>query len=312
MQRDPNDGFGHGWVSPGTRPGQIPGRTGPPRQPPRPRPATVSGGGGGDSLGHTNAAPTSATPSGPVTQPLQESPSAEAESATKFPALQSLVLLIGLASYTAVYFAYIYVYAEIGANPSELGLNYISLLGRSPGAVICITFVILPIVILSTPRFRLLIAPVVVGTLSIYFLASFYAEEHQRGEDKLTTAVNWVNRVGQNSTAQVTQFIQNIGETRRSLVDGDKVQPSRLFGLTVLDITAVPSKLIWLDDPGNSSSIQESLKLGPGCVTYLGESDGLSVVYNPQNKVITRLPVVKVLVVRTQFESVDRCSVSLR
>jgi len=306
LQRDPNDGFGHGWVSPGTRPGQIPGRTGPPRQPPRPRPATVSGGGGGggDSLGHTNAAPTSATPSVPATQPLQVSPSAAGETATTFQTvLQSLVLLIGLASYTAVYFAYNYVYAEIGVNPSELGLNYISLLGRSPGAVICITFVILPIVILFTPRFRLLVVLVVVGTLSTYSLASFYAQEHQRVEDKRTTAANWVNRVGQNSTAQVTQFIQNIGETRRSLVDGDKIQPSGLFGVTVLDISAVPSKLIWLDDPGNSSSIQESLKLGPGCVTYLGESDGLSVVYNPQNKVITRLPVGKVLVVRVLSET---------
>jgi hypothetical protein len=211
-----------------------------------------------------------------------------------------------LASYTAVYFAYNYVYAEIGVSPSELGLNYISLLGRSPGAVICITFVILPIVILFTPRvflLRLLVALVVVGTPSIYFLASFYAQEHQRVEDKRTTAANWVNRVGQNSTAQVTQFIQNIGETRRSLVDGDKIQPSGLFGVTVLDISAVPSKLIWLDDPGNSSSIQESFKLGPGCVTYLGESDGLSVVYNPQNKVITRLPVGKVLVVRVLSET---------
>ena len=160
--------------------------------------------------------------------------------------------------------------------------------------------------------FRPLIVLGVVGALATYFLASFYAQDNQRVEDERAAAANWVISVSQNAAAEVTQFSRDVSETRQSLVDGDEVQPSGLFGVTVLNITAVPSKLIWLDDPVNSSLMQERVMLGPGCVTYLGESDGLSVIYSPLKEVIARVPVDKVLVVRTRFESVERCSASLR
>jgi len=293
LQRDPNDPWGHRRTSPGYKPGQ----TAPRYLPPPPQPETVSGGSAvWESTGRFLARKFSGG------------------AAALLAVLQSLVLLIGLTSYTAVYFAYDYVYAKVEVNPSELGLNYLSLLGRSPGAVICITFIILPIVLIFFDSwFRPLIVLGVVGALATYFLASFYAQDDQRVEDeRAAAAANWVISVRQNAAAEVKQFSRDVSETRQSLVDGDEVQPSGVFGVTVLNITAVPSKLIWLDDPVNSSLMQERVMLGPGCVTYLGESDGLSVIYSPLKEVIARVPVNKVLVVRTRFESVERCSESLR
>ena len=132
--------------------------------------------------------------------------------ATLLAVLQSLALLIGLASYTAVYFAYDYVYAKVEVNPSELGLNYLSLLGRSPGAVICITFIILPIVLIFfNSWFRPLIVLGVVGTLATYFLASFYAQDNQRVEDERAAAANWVSAL-----TEIIPVIPGVSGLRRA------------------------------------------------------------------------------------------------
>ena len=228
--------------------------------------------------------------------------------------LPSLALLIGWASYTSVYLAYNYVYADIEINPSEVGLDYIALLGRSPGAVIWVALIMLPILLFFIAQFRPLVVLVIVCTLLTYLVAVSIDQERQRiiEDERVSFASKWVIRVSQNVTGQIAQFSQNISETRRSLVSGDEVLPGKLFGVTVLDVTAVPSMLIWIDDPANSRLMQTRYMLGSGCVTYLGQSDRLSVIYSPETKFVARLPVDKVLIVRTRFTSVEKCSASVR
>jgi len=227
--------------------------------------------------------------------------------------LPSLALLIGWASYSSVYLAYNYVYADIEINPSEVGLDYIALLGRSPGAVIWVALIMLPILLFFVAQSRPLVSLVIVCTLLIYLAVFFIAQGGRGVEDEpVTVASKWVIRVSQNVPGQIAQFSQNISETRRSLVSGDEVLPGKLFGVTVFDVTAVPSMLIWIDDPANSRMMQTRYMLGSGCVTYLGQSDRLSVIYSPETKVVARLPVDKVLIVRTRFTSVEKCSASVR
>jgi len=206
--------------------------------------------------------------------------------------VSALALIIGFVSYGAVYLAYDYVYAGIGVEPSELGLNYISLLGRSPGAVIWIALIAVVIFAFFVPGGRALILLLAFGTYATYSWTPYRPE---------------VISVGKNVYGQVVQFSQDVIETRRSLVDGDALPPNILFKITALDVTAVPSKLVFLDDPANRL-MQGVSVLGSGCVTYLGASDGLSVIYSPQTRTVIRLPVDKVILVRTQFKSTDECS----
>lgn len=219
--------------------------------------------------------------------------------------LSPLVLITGLVSYAVVYLAYDYVYAGIKVNPSELGLTYISLLGRSPGAVIIISVAIA--ILLFWRRFAGL---VICGLFIVYFLANSVIsneQERQRTESNGQALIisSWIISASQIPISSVMQFIRDIKKARESLIGGAEVPPGNLFGITVINVTAVPSKLVWLEDPTNSPMRQNASKLGSGCVTYLGASDGFSVIYSPKEKTVVRLPVDKVIVAR--FESVKGC-----
>lgn len=139
--------------------------------------------------------------------------------------LSPLVLITGLVSYAVVYLAYDYVYAEIKVNPSELGLNCISLLGRSPGAVI-ITSVTIAI-LLFWRRFAGL---VICNLLIVYFLANSiisHEQERQRTESNGRALIisSWIISVSQIPIGSVMQFSRDVKKARESLIGGAEVPP---------------------------------------------------------------------------------------
>ena len=247
-----------------------------------------------------------------------------------------VVLAVGLVAYGVLYLTYDHIYSGIGVSPSEIGLDYLGLLSRAPGALVWIA----PAVLLGLGLVWSSIAASENGPQETT-PTSVGAEQNTNDPAPPTgTPVGLRAKIGYTALAalsliivglviyfivlpviqlslsfsrrfndEVNVFTSNIEFTSQQLKAGLRIEPIRFYGVSVLDIRATPSRVLWIGEaPSTNDPALKDIIEGVRCVSYLGSSDGKSVLFDPYLQSVLRIPESEGLIVRTSAPDDSECT----
>jgi hypothetical protein len=203
---------------------------------------------------------------------------------------------LGLAvAYVALRFAYTRFYDTLGVAPEDLGLGKIDLLVRSVGLVV--TFALAGVLLLEVAAFAfVLITPVLLVLKGV-------SKDRKRPEQGTSTVRSrrrpaWAGRgwkagaVASVALVAVLVTVLGPGAARR-------VEQGKAYRDWTVPWRADPAIVRWLHQPPGGDP------LSGRCVMYLGQANGIAVLYDVRSHQVVRVPSSEVVILINT--SADSC-----
>lgn len=189
---------------------------------------------------------------------------------------------VGIVLYGIITVADERFYEALGISSADVGLNYANTLVRADGLVLLFAILVLYLLV---PFAWILISKVPPEIMSDeeYRRESAAREQSQKTLRRRMLILSGVVIIA--SLAVVLPSLYLIAANRADLVSqGHAVGPVKIFGLTILPISADPAMVQWITPEPEDSPVL------PRHVLFLGQAGGLTPLYDPSRKQIIWLP----------------------